>query len=228
MQKQIVTGVVCLIAGLMIGFFGANSLNRNPSDRIAAGTAPTVASAVPPNSDPSRVQLDSAQPDVQILIDQAANEPQNFVAQMKTGDMYAQIGRFEQAIEFYKRGLALKPDDPQANLVLANAYFDARQFENAGTQYARVLELTPDDINARADLGATFVERSEPDYAKAIAEFQTNLSQNPKHEPSLYYMGIAHLRSGNREKASEMLVALEAASPTSELIARLRQNIDVP
>lgn len=228
MQKQILTGVLCLLAGLVIGFFGANSLNRNPSDRIATGTAPAVSPAIAPNADPSQVQLGSAQPDVQVLLDQAANEPQNFVVQMKTGDLYAQIRRFEQAIEFYKRGLALKPDDPQANLVLANAYFDAGQFENAGTQYARVLELTPDDINARTDLGATFVERTEPDYARAILEFEKNLSQNPKHEPSLYYMGIAHLRSGDKEKATEMLRALETANPTSELIARLRQNIDAP
>ncbi len=228
MQKQIVTGLVCLLVGLGIGFFGANSLNRNPTDRIATGTSPSAATAVPANSDLSQVQLNSAQPDVQVLLDQAANEPQNFVAQMKTGDLYAQIGRFEPAIEFYKRGLALKPDDPQANLVLANAYFDARQFDNAGTQYTRVLELTPDDINARTDLGATFVERAEPDHARAILEFEKNLQQNPKHEPSLYYMGIAHLRSGNKEKATEMLRALEAASPTSELIARLRQNIDAP
>ncbi len=219
---------MCLLAGLLIGFFGANSLNRNPSDRVAAGTAPTMASVMPPDADPSQVQLNSAQPDVQVLLDQAANEPQNFVVQMKTGDLYAQIGRFDQAIEFYRRGLALKPDDPQANLVLANAYFDARQFENAGEQYARVLELTPDDINARTDLGATFVERSQPDYGKAISEFERNLAQNPKHEPSLYYMGIAQLRSGNKEKAKEILAALESASPTSELIARLRQNIDAP
>jgi hypothetical protein len=51
--------------------------------------------------------------DVDQMIQTAESEPQNFVAQMRTGDMYAKIGKFDSAIEFYKRGILLKPDDFQ-------------------------------------------------------------------------------------------------------------------
>jgi tetratricopeptide (TPR) repeat protein len=168
------------------------------------------------------------QADVTATLTAADSEPQNFAAQMMAGDMFAQIGRFEKAVEYYKRGVVINPANFQANVVLANALFDSQQFEEAEAYYSKAVQINPNDANALTDLGTTFVERPKPNYERAIEEFQRARKADPNHLPSLYYMGIATLRKGDRDGARKILADLEKAGPTSDLVGRLRQNIDAP
>ena len=222
MQKSVVTGILGLVVGLIGGFIGANSLNRNYAAQQSAQSA-TTATAISAEQSPGG----SSQPlpDVSEMLKAAESEPQNFAVQMRTGDMYAKIGRFEKAIEFYKKGLTIRPEDFNANVVIANAYFDSGAFEKAAEHYSKALTLNPNDVNARTDLGATFVERPIPDYDRAIKEFQTTLSADPKHAPSLYYLGVAQFRKGDTAAAQETLSRLEQIDPNSALVERLRQNL---
>jgi tetratricopeptide (TPR) repeat protein len=133
-------GAVGLVVGLAIGFFAANSLNRQGELAdlpISAQAAP----AAPNQSSGSGTIL----ADVDQMIQRAEAEPQNFAAQMRTGDMYAQVGKFDKAIEFYKRGILLKPDDFNANVVLANALFDSQKFEEASDYYAKAVKINANE-----------------------------------------------------------------------------------
>lgn len=221
MQKHFLFGIIGLIVGLAVGFFGANSINRDAVQPQAIVTGQSL------NEQSANAQISPGgmQPDVAETLQRAEAEPQNFPVQMKTGDMYARIGRFDKAIEFYKRGIALKPTDFQANIVLANAYFDSQQFEDAEGFYTKALLINPKDVNARTDLGATFVERQNPNYDRAIQEFRTALALEPKHEPTLYYLGIAYSRKGDTENAETVLADLENVNPASELVGKLKQNM---
>lgn len=222
MQKHILFGIIGLIAGLAIGFIGANSINRDTSLQTAAPVSqPVIAAAANSSSVP---QGGGTQADVQQTLDRAAAEPKNFAVQMKTGDMYAQIGRFDKAIEFYKQGIALKPDDFQANVVIANAYFDSGKYEDAESFYSKALLINPKDINARTDLGTTFVERQNPDYDRALKEFRSALEVDPKNEPALYNLGITYFRKGDKDNANKALADLEKTNAASPLIEKLRQN----
>ncbi len=222
MQKNILFGTGGLVIGLAIGFFAANSINRTvagPSDAPQQSVAGQFTR--PPAQEPTGGML----PDVAETLEKAEREPQNFDLQMKTGDMYSQIGRHDKAIEFYLRSVELKPSDRKAVISLANSYFDTKQFENAEKYYARALEIDPNDINARTDLGTTLVERQNPDYDRGIKEFQESLKIDPKHEPTLYNLGIAYFRKGDVENARVALVKLEEANPTGQLAGKLRQII---
>jgi tetratricopeptide (TPR) repeat protein len=220
MQRNILFGIVGLVIGLVIGFGAANSINRQ--DDLNTSSTNNSSQQLAPQSSRSGGML----ADVDQMIQTAQSEPQNFVAQMRTGDMYAKIGKFDSAIEFYKRGILLKPDDFNANVVLANALFDSQRFEEASDYYAKAVKINGADVNARTDLGTTFVERSNPDFERAIREFKAALEIDPKHEPTLYYLGIAYLRKGEKDKADRTLAELEKANPASSLIGRLRQNIE--
>ena len=223
MPKHFIYGIGGVIVGLAVGFFAANSINRE-----AASSQPGVESVKqtsPTAGNTSAVAQGGMQADVAETIAKADAEPQNFAVQMRTGDMYSQIGKFDRAIEYYDRGLAIKPDDFKGNVVLANAYFDFGQFEKASKYYEKALAINPKDVNARTDLGTTFVERPAPDYDRAIKEFRTALELEPAHEPALYYLGTAYFRKGNTQDANAVLSELEKANPASELIARLKQNI---
>lgn len=221
-SRETLIGSLCLIVGLAGGFFAANTLNRQD---VLSNSAATSAAAA---TQSITVPASGMQADVTATLTAADSDPQNFAAQMEAGDMYAQIGRFEKAVEYYKRGVVINPSNFHANVVLGNALFDSQQFEEAEAYYSKALQINPNDANARTDLGTTFVERSNPDYVRAIEEFQRARQADPNHLPSLYYLGIATLRKGDRDGARKILADLEKAGPTSDLVARLSQNIDAP
>jgi tetratricopeptide (TPR) repeat protein len=223
MQKNsILFGIGGLFVGLVIGFYAANSINRSAVNQQTSAQNQPDSSFINQQENPQN-QASGMLPDIQEKLEKARNEPENFAAQMNAGDMYAQIGSYDKAFEFYQKGVQLKPDNFQANVQLANAYFDSRQFENAEKYYAKALEINPKDVNARADLGTSFVERQNPDYGRAVKEFQTALEINPKHEPTLYNLGVAYHRMGDAEKAQNTLTRLEQANANSPLVGRLRQ-----
>ena len=218
MRNGLLFGIGGLLIGAIIGFYAANSINRS-SVIAGGGTDPALAG----HSNSNQAALG----DVTETLDRAENEPENFAAQMMAGDMFARIGNFDRAIEYYTRGLALQPDDPAGNLVLANAYFDSGKFELAGEHYAKVLAADPNNIAARSDLATTFVQRPQPDHDRAIAEFNTVLESEPGHEPTLYNLAIAYHRKGDVNAARETAARLTQAHPQSPLIDKLRQNMEV-
>ncbi|MCY7377230.1 MAG: tetratricopeptide repeat protein [Pyrinomonadaceae bacterium] len=228
MSKSIIFGISGLLIGLVIGFFAANNINKNvPTTVISqsqtnAPTAnPQVQNIVVKDQPASGGML----PDISGAIDKAQNEPNNFDAQVKAGDLYLQIKGFDKAVALYEQANKIKPDDYDLIVKLGNTHFDARQFEKAEQWYAKALAKKADDVNVRTDLGITFVERAAPDYARAVKEFQTSLQTNPKHEPTLYNLGIAYFKSGNKEEAAKTLTQLEAVNPNSQLVGKLRQAI---
>ncbi len=228
MQKSIIFGIVGLIVGLTVGFFAANSINRNSAQTVSqpATNAPLQTSQVPNILVKEQPTAGGAMlPDISAVIDRANNEPTNFEAQVKAGDLYQQIKGFDNAAAFYERAHQIKPDDYDLIVKLGNTRFDARQFESAAEWYERALKKKPDDTNVRTDLGITFVERATPDFERAVSEFQTSLKTNPKHEPTLYNLGAAYFRQGNMEEANKILAELEAINPNSQLVGRLRQII---
>lgn len=228
MQKNnILFGIAGLIIGLVIGFFVTNSINRNSvSETETASNKGDTTSVLDHGAKDSPVtQPAGALADVQTKLDKANNEPTNFAAQMQAGDMYSQIGKFEEAIKFYEKGVLLNPNNLQANLVLANAFFDAKQFENAEKYYAKVVAIDPKNTDARTDLATTLVERANPDFDRAVKEFQKSLEENPKHEPTLYNLAVVYSRKGDAENAQKMLAQLESVNPASQYVGKLKQML---
>jgi tetratricopeptide (TPR) repeat protein len=227
MVKYLLVGAGCLIAGFFIGFFVSNNLNRNAELQAASTPNQTnppflnqqtqVASVKEPNG--------AMMPDVAETLNQAKNQPESFEAQMKAGDLYQKIQNFEKAAGFYDAAAILKPTDYAQIVRLGNAFFDVRQYEKAEVFYNQALETKPADIGVRTDLGITFVERQNPDYDRAIKEFQESLKLNSKHEPTLYNLTIAYHKKGDAENARKYLAQLEQANPNSPLTGKLKQII---
>ena len=233
MSKHILFGIIGLIAGLIIGFVGANHLNDSAKSSQVVTDAPTTAPFSNPqvHSADIKEQMPGAQSpkgaiaDVQKVLDKAKAEPDNAQAQIEAGDMYAQIGRFPEAVTFFENAQKVNPSDFQTNVKLANAYFDSNQFEKAAEFYEKALAINPNDLAARTDLGITFVQRADPDFDRAIKEFETSLKKDPKHEPTLYNLSIAYFKKGDLEKSQAAMKQLEQANPTSKLLEKLKQAV---
>ncbi len=226
MNKQnILFGIIGLIVGSVIGFFAANSINRNSQQIILENqpNAPFQNQQIQTVSVKEQPMQSGMLPDIVATLDKAKTEPNNFDAQMKAGDVYLQIKGFDKAVEFYEQAHRIKPEDYETIVKLGNTYFDFRKFEEAGKWYEQALSKKSNDTNVRTDLGITFVERENPNLNRAIKEFQTSLQTNPKHEPTLYNLGAAQFKKGNIEEANKILTQLEAINPQSQLVDRLQQ-----
>ncbi len=227
MQKNILFGIGGLIAGLIIGFLAANSINRSAISQQNTAQMQTNAPFVNQqiqSSDIKEQQLQSKPlPEVSEKLDKAKNEPNNFDAQMEAGNLYLKIRAFDKAQEFYNRAEQLNPSGYEEIVQLGNGFFDVGKFEKAEKWYEQALAKKPDDINVRTDLGITFVEREKPDLDRAVKEFQTSLETNPRHEPTLYNLGIAYLKKGKFDETQQVLRQLEDVNPQGQLVERLKQ-----
>jgi len=226
-KNNFLFSLIFLITGLIVGFYASNYINRNAQSAVLQNQPnaplqnPQVQNIVVKDQPAQGGML----PDVSAVIEKAKNEPNNFEAQIKAGDMYQQIKGFDKAVAFYEQAHNVKPDDYELIVKIGNAYFDAGQFETAAKWYEQALAKNANDSNVRTDLGITFVERANPDFDRAIKEFQTSLQTNPKHEPTLYNLAVAHYKKGNQEEADKILAQFESINPNSQLVGRLRQVI---
>lgn len=227
MQKQIIFGSVGLIVGLAIGFFAANSFNRNTvSPKNIAQTASGAPFLNQQNANQSTIEhaaKSEMQPAVMQTLEKANSDPENFEAQIAAGEMYLRIKNFDKALEFYQKANQIRPSDYETIVKIGNAYFDSEKFEEAEKWYSKALAVKPEDTNVRTDLGITFVERETPDFERGVKEFQTSLKTNPKHEPTLFNLAVAYYKKGDAERAKETLEQLETVNPQSNLAKRLRQ-----
>ncbi|MFZ1702241.1 MAG: tetratricopeptide repeat protein [Pyrinomonadaceae bacterium] len=224
-KETILVGVIGLMVGLIIGFMFANSVNQT-----SAGPAGTSSLAVNSNMPPGHPDIGSAgtgamQPEITAAIEKAKGSPNDADAQAKAGQLYYQIGRYDEAVGFLEKANKLRPDDNEIMADLANANFDADNYEAAEKWYVAALAKKEDDVNLRTDLGLTFVFRQPPDYDRAIAEFRKSLATDPSHIQTLQNMTVAYTRKGDESGAKATLAKLEAVDPANAAISRLREDL---
>jgi tetratricopeptide (TPR) repeat protein len=230
-KENILFGIVGLLAGVIIGFVFANSVNQQGLVSTAApSTATTSNSALPPGHPDvpggQNQQPTAAVPEVQAAIEKARKEPDNFDAQMKAAELYNQIQRFDGAVEFLTRANQLKPNDYDVIVQLGNSNFDADKYTEAEKWYTRALTMKSDDINVRTDLGLTFIFRDPPNYDRAIQEFNRSLQIDPGHIQTLQNLTVAYTKKGDVEKAKSTLAKLEQLDPSNAAVSKLRDDIN--
>jgi tetratricopeptide (TPR) repeat protein len=216
-------GIIGLLAGLIIGFMFANSVNQSAGKPVAATVNPNA--NVPPGHPEIGGNTDAMQPQVQAAIEAAKQNPNDFDAQIKAAELHYQIQRFEGAAEFLKQANKLKPDDYETIVNLANAYFDAGNYPEAEKWYSAALAKKPDDVNARTDLGLTFIFRDPPNYDRAIQEFTRSLQTDANHVQTLQNLTVAYTKKGDAAKAKETLTRLEGIDAANTSIPKLREEI---
>ena len=225
-----------LLAGFMIGFFFANSVNQGAI--VSTPTSATTGSTQPagmqpggplPEGHPAVPGAGGASggsiPEVQAAIDKAKQNPNDFDAQMKAAELYYQIQRYDGAIDYLKKATDLRPDDYAAVVQLGNAYFEAGKYDEAEKTYTKALGKKSDDVNVRTDLGLTYVFRDDPNYDKAIDEFKKVLEKDPNHVQALQNLTVAYTKKPDAAGASATLARLEAVDATNSSIPRLKEEV---
>jgi len=217
-KNGIIYGIIGLLLGLAIGFSGANYLNRNSVAKQQTDQAPTTISP----AGRTNQQNGGMMGDVQAVLDKAKNEPTNFEAQIKAGEMFSQIQRFDRALEYYKKAEKIKPGSLEANIRLGGGYFNKKAYDEAEKYFLKALRVDPNNADVRGDLGLTFYMRKPSDDARAISEYRAALKIDPKHEASLQNLSLALNRTGDKDGLEKTLARLKKINPENEVLKEFR------
>jgi len=189
------------IIGILLGFIVGFLFATNMSQRMGV-TAPAVSSGqLPADHPPTTAGQTSGgmQAEIAASLEKARNEPQNFEAQINAAQLYYQIQRFDQAIEFLLKANQLRPDDYQTVVALGLVNLDAGHYGVAETWYRAALAKKTDDTATLAGLAAATLGKGD---AKAAEVAIANLEKADPTSVDLpqFRTRLASLKSGDKPK----------------------------
>lgn len=191
-KEKSLYAIIGLLMGLIIGYFGTNSLNGSAP---TAQTSPSAPSASLPADHPQTGQSADAGAsagaaptgDVMAAIEQARKDPSNFEAQLKAAELFRQINRREGELEFYERAAKIKPNDFDLLIKFGEANLELGRFDEAIKHYEQALKSNPRHEVTLQNLALAFIEKG--DKAGANAALKRLEQVNPRNPQ------IAPLRS---------------------------------
>ena len=164
-RENILFAIIGLLLGFIVGFMFASSMSQK------AALQPATAGALPadhPPVDGQNAQNPQAMfAKVQAALEKARNEPQNFEAQIQAADLYYQIQRFDQAIEYLLKANQLKPTDYKTVVLLGMVNLDGGHYDQAEKWYRAAMKMKSDDVMVLSGLAATTLQKGD---AKAAAD----------------------------------------------------------
>lgn len=130
---------------------------------------------------------------------------------LRSGVSLRALGRHAEAIEEFKKALALDPRSAEAHLQLGNALKSLQRHPEAVTSLRRASELAPKNAVIWLNLGVSLLALSSRD--EAIACFQRAIKLEPGRPESLNILGSALLDAGRIGEAKKQLQAALRLKP---------------
>ena len=174
-RENLLFAIIGILFGFIIGFMFASSMSQRTN---TPATAAMTSNQNLPADHPQIPTGDSKDPqqtfaEVQAAIGKARNEPNNFDAQMKAAELFYQIQRYDQAIEFLLKANQINPDSFEAVVALGQVNLDAEHYDTAEKWYKAALMKKPDDTRVLASLAFTTLQKGDAGEAeKAIANLE--------------------------------------------------------
>lgn len=122
------------------------------------------------------------------------------------GAAYSALGRYEQAIEQYKRALVIDSTNPAIRFNLAMAYYKAAWFNEAATELEKFLTAVPNSpqtTNAQLVLADSYVRLGE--YKKVIERLSPLAEADPSNRTVAYLLGSALIGDSQLEKGQAII-----------------------
>jgi tetratricopeptide (TPR) repeat protein len=193
-RENLLFAIIGILFGFIVGFMFASSMSQKQAAQMAASSQgmpadhPALGGQNTPNPQAVFEQVTAA-------LEKARNEPNNFEAQIKAAELYYQIQRFDQAIEFLLKANQLKPTDYRTVVILGMVNLDAGHFDTAEKWYRAAMKMKSDDVMVLAGLSAATLQRGDAKAAEdAIAQLE-KVDPNSQDLPQ-FREKLASLKAG--------------------------------
>ena len=122
-------------------------------------------------------------------------------ASYKKGAVYAELGRYEEAIKFYKQAISSKPDYAEASYELGAVYAELGRYEEAIASYKKAISSKPDYAELQYSLGFSCAKLHL--HEEAIKALKQAIQIRPDYAEAHHILGLMYLIPGNRNAALE-------------------------
>lgn len=172
-RENILFAIIGVLLGFIVGFMFASSMSQKAAMQPAVAGTQGLPADHPPVSGQNAPNSQATFEQVQAALQQARNEPKNFEAQIKAADLYYQIQRFDQAIEYLLKANELQPTDYRTVVLLGMVNLDAGHYDTAEKWYRAAMKMKPDDVMVLAGLADTTLKKRDAKGAEdAIARWE--------------------------------------------------------
>lgn len=178
-RENLLFAVIGLLLGFIVGFIFASSMSQKAAQSQLAAASQNLPADHPPVGAQNAGDPAAQRERVMAQIEKARNDPQNFEAQMAAAQLYYQIQRYDQAIEFLLKANQLKPTDFDAVSALGVVNLDAGHYDQAERWYRAALKMKPDDETALAGLAEATIQQGNAKAAQdAVAQLEKQYPSN--------------------------------------------------
>jgi tetratricopeptide (TPR) repeat protein len=249
-KHKILYALVGLIAGCVIGFFFANSVNRKELEELRAEAARARSNS---GRQPQQQQQGGSangnatnaagasmptEAEMRDLIAKADASSTDTDYQRKVGQgvyMYAlstsNAALMPEAVRLLKRAHEADPKNYETIVLVGNSLFawgqaaDASKFGEARVYYNKALASKPDDTNVHTLLGMTYFFGQPSDPERAIKEYRKSLATEPRHEMALQSLASALIATGALAEAQKRIEELQTVNSANAALSNLRAQL---
>ena len=195
-RENILFAIIGILLGFIVGFMFASSMSqRMPEPQVANRSQAMPADHPPVGGAQNGPDPQAVREQVAASLEKARNEPKNFDAQVKAAELYYQIGRYDQSIEFLLKANQIQPTDYRTVTLLGLTNLDAGHYETAEKWYRAALKMRQDDVMVLAGLAAATLEKGDAKAAEdAIAQLE-KVDPNSEDLPN-FKTKLASLKAG--------------------------------
>ena len=180
--------VVCLLIGLVIGYFLRGSATQPATAVASAAAAQPAAPGQDPHTPTGQQRMPSLDEmkqmgDKQVapLLQKLQADPNNAELLNQIGTMYRATHQFKNAIEYYQKSLAIQPKNVGARTDLASCLYYLGDVDGAIAQLNKSLTYDPKHAGTLMNLGI-IKWKGKNDVDGAVAAWQKLLQLNPNFE----------------------------------------------
>jgi tetratricopeptide (TPR) repeat protein len=196
-RENLLFAIIGILLGFIVGFLFASTMSQKNGPNAPATAAANQ--SLPPDHPPVGANA-AGNPagmlqEVTASLEKARREPKNFEAQLKAAQLYYQIQRYDQAIEFLLKANQLQPTNYQTVVNLGMVNLDAGHFDVAERWYRAAIKMKPDDVMVLSGLCAATLQKGD---AKAAGDAIANLEKVDPNSQDLpqFREKLAALKSG--------------------------------
>ena len=195
-RENLLFGIIGILLGFIVGFMFASSMSqKQASQQTTAASQGLPADHPPIGASQNAPDPQAMRAEVAASLEKARNEPTNFDAQVKAAELYYQIQRYDQAIEFLLKANQLKPTDYRTVVILGMVNLDAGHYDVAEKWYRAAMKMKSDDTMVLSGLAAATLERGDAKAAEdAIAKLE-KVDPNSQDLPQ-FRDKLANLKAG--------------------------------
>ncbi len=150
-------------------------------------------------------------------------DPKSHIAYNGIGEVYRDNKKdLDMAMSWYKKSLAVKPDERKACFGLGYCYNSKSMYNDAIPYLKTAIQKENTYTAAYVELGYSYFMISNNDLA--INNLKKALELNSKNENARYYMGLIYINQKEKVKAQQMVDELKALN--SKNAATLQEKVN--